>query len=82
MSQYYEIVIFTAALSEYANWIIDKIDSKNLIKHKLYRQHTVPQGNTYIKVNIKFNDYQIKLYYILLGSITYWQRSEQDYYSR
>jgi CTD small phosphatase-like protein 2 len=50
MSKYYEVVIFTAALSEYANWIIDKIDSKNLIKHKLYRQHTVPQGNTYIKV--------------------------------
>jgi len=26
MSKYYEIVIFTAALSDYADWILDLID--------------------------------------------------------
>lgn len=26
MSKYFEIIIFTAAVKEYADWIIDKID--------------------------------------------------------
>ena len=27
MSQYYQIVIFTAAMQEYADWILEKIDT-------------------------------------------------------
>ncbi len=37
MNKYYEIVIFTAALSDYADWILEKIDPDNLVKFKLYR---------------------------------------------
>ncbi|CDW87250.1 nli interacting factor-like phosphatase family protein [Stylonychia lemnae] len=41
VSQYFEIVIFTAALQDYADYILDKIDpNQDLIKYRLYRQHT------------------------------------------
>lgn len=39
-SKYYEVVIFTAALPDYANFILDIIDKKNSISYKLYREHT------------------------------------------
>lgn len=42
MSQYYEIVIFTAGMQEYADWVVDQLDpKKQLISHRLYRQHTI-----------------------------------------
>ena len=51
MSKYYELVIFTAALQDYADWIIDRLDEKKRISHRLYRQHTSISGNNYhIKV--------------------------------
>jgi len=37
LSKYYEIVIYTAAMQDYADWIIMGIDSKEVIKHRLYR---------------------------------------------
>jgi CTD small phosphatase-like protein 2 len=40
LSQYWEIVIFTASVSEYANWLIDDMDTENVIDFRLYRQHT------------------------------------------
>lgn len=40
MSQEYELVIFTAAVKEYADSILDSIDKKGLISHRLYREHT------------------------------------------
>jgi len=40
MAKYYEIVIFTAALQEYADQVVDQIDVGNNIKYRLYRQHT------------------------------------------
>jgi TFIIF-interacting CTD phosphatase-like protein len=40
MAQYYEIVIFTAALQEYADQVVDQIDVNGNIKLRLYRQHT------------------------------------------
>ncbi|EAR88144.2 NLI interacting factor-like phosphatase family protein (macronuclear) [Tetrahymena thermophila SB210] len=49
MSEYYEIIIFTAALQDYADFILDIIDSKKSISYKLYRQHTVTYQNSYIK---------------------------------
>ena len=49
LSQYYEIVIFTAALQNYADWVIDQIDPDNYIKYRLYRQHALPWGSIYIK---------------------------------
>lgn len=37
MSKYYEIIIFTAALQDYADFILDLIDKSNVISHRLYR---------------------------------------------
>ena len=37
MSDYFEIVIFTAAMPDYADWILDNIDRHNKITHRLYR---------------------------------------------
>ena len=42
MSQLYEIVIFTAGMEEYADWVLNQLDaSKELIQYRLYRQHTI-----------------------------------------
>ncbi|EGR32757.1 NLI interacting factor-like phosphatase family protein, putative [Ichthyophthirius multifiliis] len=49
MAKFYEIIIFTAALNDYANFILDIIDVKKSIAHKLYRQHTLTYNGTYIK---------------------------------
>ena len=37
MSALYEVVIFTAACQDYADWVLDEIDKKKRIKHRLYR---------------------------------------------
>jgi TFIIF-interacting CTD phosphatase-like protein len=39
LANYYEIVVFTAAEQEYADAILDVLDTENLINHRLYRQH-------------------------------------------
>jgi CTD small phosphatase-like protein 2 len=41
MSKYYEVIIFTAAVKDYADWAIDQIDPGKVIKHRLYRQHAL-----------------------------------------
>jgi CTD small phosphatase-like protein 2 len=41
MSSLYEIVIFTAGVKEYADWVLDNIDKHGYIKHRLYREHTI-----------------------------------------
>ena len=42
MSKHYEVVIFTAGIQEYADWVVDQLDPDgSLIKHRLYRQHTI-----------------------------------------
>ena len=49
LSKCYEIVIFTAAVKDYADWILDRIDQKKLISYRLYRKHTVLQNGVYLK---------------------------------
>lgn len=49
MSRYYEIIVFTAAVKEYADWILDKIDPNKLISHWLYRNNTTIQNGVYLK---------------------------------
>ena len=47
VSQLYEVVIFTAGVQEYADWVVDQLDpGKKLISHRLYRQHTVNRSKT------------------------------------
>ena len=49
LSKYYEIIIFTAALQIYADLVIDGIDPEKCIKYRLYRQHTIQDGDANIK---------------------------------
>lgn len=50
MSKYYEIVIFTAASQDYADFILDVLDSeKTFLSHRLYRQHTQYDDGVYVK---------------------------------
>lgn len=37
MSKHYELVLFTAATREYAEKVIDYLDPKRLVEHRLYR---------------------------------------------
>jgi CTD small phosphatase-like protein 2 len=37
MSQLYEVVIFTAAMQDYADWVLNQIDKPKRISHRLYR---------------------------------------------
>lgn len=49
MSKYYELVIFTAGLKDYADFILDKIDLEGAITHRLYRHNTDFRNNVYTK---------------------------------
>jgi CTD small phosphatase-like protein 2 len=45
LSNFYEIVIFTAAMQDYADWIINGIDNRRNISHRLYRQHCYKESS-------------------------------------
>ena len=49
MSEAYELVIFTAAMQDYADWVLDQLDTERLISYRLYRQHTSKQSHVYLK---------------------------------
>eukprot|EP00826_Nyctotherus_ovalis_P006297 TRINITY_DN11477_c0_g1_i1.p5 TRINITY_DN11477_c0_g1~~TRINITY_DN11477_c0_g1_i1.p5 ORF type:complete len:118 (-),score=18.90 TRINITY_DN11477_c0_g1_i1:14-367(-) len=49
MANYYEIVIFTTALQDYADWALDQLDFRGSIRYRLYRQHAIPYNGGYIK---------------------------------
>lgn len=36
---YYEIVVFTAAVADYAEYFVNKIDPHHRVKHVLHREH-------------------------------------------
>ena len=50
-SPLFEVVIFTAATSEYANPLLDQLDpGRQLLAHRLFREHcTVTDANWYVK---------------------------------
>ena len=49
MNKYYEIVIFTAGMKDYADWVLDQLDVEGTIKHRLYRHHVKLDGFMLIK---------------------------------
>lgn len=50
MSLIYEVVIFTAAAQDYADFILNYIDKDNkFIHHRLYRQHCILEDGVYMK---------------------------------
>ena len=50
IANYYEIIIFTSSPKSYADNILNKIDSnKNLISHRLYRDHVTYENGQSVK---------------------------------
>ncbi|CRH02296.1 NLI interacting factor-like phosphatase, putative [Plasmodium relictum] len=49
ISKYYEVVIFTASLSKYANAVIDKLDVDNVCAYRLFRESCSCWKNNYVK---------------------------------
>lgn len=50
MSQFFEIMVFTASEQSYADAVLDELDPNGWIKHRLYRQHCVRiEKNFYTK---------------------------------
>lgn len=49
VAKYYEVVVFTAALQDYADYILDRMDTERTVKYRLYRQHTDFANNVYQK---------------------------------
>ena len=49
VAKYYEIVIFTASLSNYASPLLDILDKNNDIKFRLFRENCTYINGTYIK---------------------------------
>ena len=50
VSQYYELIVFTAATEDYADPIIDAIEKKGIqFEKRLYRMHTVVINNDFVK---------------------------------
>merc|ERR1712137_335024 len=49
MSQYFELVVFTASVPKYADPVLDFLDPNNLIKHRLYRNNCTFSGNAFVK---------------------------------
>ncbi|CRG97436.1 NLI interacting factor-like phosphatase, putative [Plasmodium gallinaceum] len=49
ISKYYEVVIFTASLSTYANAVIDKIDVDHVCSYRLFRESCSCWKNNYVK---------------------------------
>lgn len=50
VSRMYEVVVFTASISRYANQVLDYIDpSGSLVHHRLYREHCTETNGTYVK---------------------------------
>lgn len=49
VSQWYELIIFTASLSPYANAVIDKLDPNRRITRRYYRQSCLNKSGCYVK---------------------------------
>lgn len=49
MHKHYEVVIFTASLSKYADPLVDIIDPEKICSYKLFREHCTWLNNAYVK---------------------------------
>ena len=60
LSLVYEIFIFTASISQYANPLLDELDKNKYIKYRLFREHCTYNNGIYIKdlkiLNRKINN--------------------------
>ncbi|KAF7361950.1 FCP1-like proteiny domain-containing protein [Mycena venus] len=49
MGEIYEIVVFTASLSKYADPVLDKLDTHQVVAHRLYRESCFSHKGIYVK---------------------------------
>ena len=49
ISEYYDIIVFTASVSEYASPLLDKLDQNNYLSGRLFRQDCLFNQGLYIK---------------------------------
>ena len=49
MSKFYEIIIFTASLSKYANPLLNQIDKKKVLDFRLFREHCTLINTAFVK---------------------------------
>lgn len=49
MSKYYEIVVFTASTRQYADPIIDILDSDGVISRRFFRDSCIERNGTFVK---------------------------------
>lgn len=49
ISKKYELVIFTAGLREYASLVLDRLDEKGVISHRLYRDSCKQHDGKFVK---------------------------------
>lgn len=49
MAELYEVVVYTASLSKYADPLLDQLDPRNVIRWRLFREHCVFHQGHYVK---------------------------------
>ena len=49
MDKHYELVIFTAGTKDYADYALKFVDPEGKIVHRLYREHAIQKGATFVK---------------------------------
>ncbi|KAK7057249.1 FCP1-like proteiny domain-containing protein [Favolaschia claudopus] len=49
MGELYEVVVFTASLSKYADPVLDKLDTHKAVAHRLYRESCFSHKGIYVK---------------------------------
>ncbi|KAJ6454359.1 NIF-domain-containing protein [Mycena sanguinolenta] len=49
MGEIYEVVVWTAALSQYANLVLDRLDTRQSVSHRLFRQSCFLHKGAYVK---------------------------------
>lgn len=59
MSQFYDIILWTASLSQYANKVMDYVDPNNKAIRRMFREHC-SNLNTGLTKNLASLDYNLK----------------------
>eukprot|EP00047_Mylnosiga_fluctuans_P004128 m.232832 g.232832 ORF g.232832 m.232832 type:complete len:247 (+) comp12420_c0_seq1:55-795(+) len=49
VGEYFEVVLFTASLSKYADPVVDLLDTNRVFRHRLFREHCVFFNGIYVK---------------------------------
>jgi RNA polymerase II subunit A small phosphatase-like protein len=50
MGEIYEVVVFTASLSKYADPVLDQLDIHRVVQYRLFRESCYNNKGNYVKV--------------------------------